>query len=343
MTAPTRCLSSQLTTPMLTWRNQDGIEENWGADHRIKNYWTHIPKVIITEGASVFLITTSTVETVAYATLLVGSLPICLISTVPTRYAYSLMSSAFFTTYWNIGNILIFNLFCNNAITHESFARITIDYWPRGNVLRAMMLLLCIVTDVLSNGVGTLSLLFRDMHYNGENGWTRNEDGLYLVDRLFENPRLAFAFVNNAQLAGLRTVESTLTEQINAGKTFFTTHILNAAGMNADTKDCIEAYDPDVVSFTFSRAIYIYAFGTKRDDPVANFFQTSTQNAIRRMRQDFTQAEGTFLALKMLNLTLFDQEIPERPQRDIFNRIKGIASIESQGGIFGRCWGEAVR
>ena len=63
-------ISSQIMTPMLTWRNPDGKEENWVLPfsvHQPHSACALAGRIIVTEIGLGFLAITSTVETAAYS------------------------------------------------------------------------------------------------------------------------------------------------------------------------------------------------------------------------------------------------------------------------------------
>lgn len=123
---PSSSLSSQFTSQLMVWRNPHGEEENWLKQEPLP-YDTHslLKRKVITQITTVGLIALSLVETAFVA--------------VYFLYYYNknkdLKSYAQRVQYvasislWNLG-IFVFNPFCTNLVTNESFFRYSLHKFP---------------------------------------------------------------------------------------------------------------------------------------------------------------------------------------------------------------------
>ena len=162
---PTRCLSSHLTTELLTFRNPHGGEENWlNGNQPIETDIIFMARVFTTEIGVALLCVTATVESVAYLILMVGgglamvlSLPLSYIDERPFRLCQTfaersrdLIKSSGFTVFWNFGNMLVFNIFYTNVFTQEAFARYSIDHEPRGQVYKLILMVMELALRIIA-------------------------------------------------------------------------------------------------------------------------------------------------------------------------------------------------
>lgn len=120
----TRCISSQLLSHVLEWRNPQGTEEGWiNSPQPIGNIWKLRAKIVTAEVGIILLTAVSLIETVAYAILTLGSLAANPISKKPYHFFASLLQSSSFTILWGCVDAVIYNPFFVNVMTRESFAR----------------------------------------------------------------------------------------------------------------------------------------------------------------------------------------------------------------------------
>jgi hypothetical protein len=347
LNSPTRCLSSRLTTELLKFRNQHGAEENWLEANRSSPGMIFFGlRVMTTEIGVAILCVTATVETVAYGVLALSSYLITPIHRAPFNRAVELLQSSAFTIYWNFGNTLIFNPFCKEVFTHESFARFTIDEWPRGFALKTVAYVsFCFLVAIIGRvPVG----LYRSGTFNLIRV-TRQSDSLYIADwtrrygsQLFRAPGPAprgaqdQADIHNIFRQAVRQGQG-LNDRIDAGAAFFREYILGQNRIAEESKQLIFECDPDIYHFVLTRAVYVYVFGEKRNADVPSFFGRETQDHITRLRRQYRQNEGNRLADAMKNHTVFEQT-----QDPLLTQLKTAASPELQGNIFAtRCWQKA--
>ncbi len=168
-------------------------------------------------------------------------------------------------------------------------------------------------------------------------------------------------FISKCIPKALETLERI---QIDLGAEFLAQEVLSDA--SPSTVEMFKSIDPDIMSFTVTKSLYVYVAGLKKNDAVPKFFKTSTQNNIKTLRLEFAK---TFdLAEQPSNLSLKEAVIVELKQRtvnelkrllsspdqfnteplktvqSIFNSLRGAASEELQGGsVFGtKCWIKAI-
>lgn len=343
---PVRCLSSQLTTELLKFRNPQGAEEHWlNREERCGNIAIYCGKVITTEVAAAILSLTALVETVAYGVLFLGAL--CYDSDSNfCRDMGKLTSSSSFTALWNFGNITVFNLGCINCVTHESFARHSIDTWDRGTVFKGVVeaawFVACIALAVLSRGTtrGLHNIRFIE-------SYTRPEDRLYIADwarqhRIHVDMGSQPAAGNARAYEFARFGEAT-NRAIDEGADFLKEHIFREGQLTAATRELVLGCDAEIYAFVLTRAAYFYVFDAKRGDPFPSFFKPATQQAIGELRRKYTQPQGRFLEPLMRSHVTFDVRIDNDQSRTIFNDLRAAAHGELQGGIFlTRCWQKAA-
>ncbi|MBS0647972.1 MAG: alpha amylase C-terminal domain-containing protein [Verrucomicrobia bacterium] len=113
-----------MMTRLLAWRNPQGKEEEWiGKDKPIDNISKLAGRVISCEIGLLILITTSTLETVAYSVLTLVSLAVYPVTTLPYKLCIKLLESSSFTIVWGVVVAILYNPFLPNIVTHESSAR----------------------------------------------------------------------------------------------------------------------------------------------------------------------------------------------------------------------------
>lgn len=355
---PTRCLSSHLTTELLTFRNPHGGEENWlNGNQPIETDIIFMARVFTTEIGVALLCVTATVESVAYLILMMGgglamvlSFPLSFIYERPFRLCQTfaersrdLIKSSTFTVYWNFGNMLVFNIFCVNVFTQEAFARYSIDHEPRGQfyklILRVMDLAL--MFSMLFTNNGPHRPIYTTL--NLDDPWLRPEDNLYIVD--WANTHQAFAQhqigLLNPQAQQLVNGVHDLNQTIDEGTAFFKECLLHPGQIDDDTRERVLEFDADVCVFVLTRSIYIYVFGSKRED-AAPFFKLETQLLIKGLREKYEKDEGAPIEFLMQDLLSFDADQDDEEIKTVLNELKGAAHGELQNSLFlTKCWQNA--
>lgn len=361
-----RSLSSQCTTQLLKFRNPLGSEENWlNREPRIDNVAIYMGKVFVTEIGIAILCLTATVETVANGILFVGGLPIvagCLcfaerqspVNLFMERsvdYILNQLSSSGFTVYWNVANLFAFNIFCKNLFTNESFARYSMENTDRGKVFRAAIDILQVSLSIFAVLSGAPNPRFPP---NFPPSFLRPADILYISDwsihhRVFvnhisnyQNPAL-----NNRQVEVLNSAIFNINQSIQDGAHFFKEFLFDP--MDEATKIKIQDSEPEIFHFVLTRAIYFFAFGPKRNEPIPTFFKGATQLSIAQLRQinlgeDVTIESNAKLKNLFANLDSFNQcPKEEHIKRMLFNPLKEVAYRELQNSLFiNRCWQQAL-
>lgn len=350
---PIRCLTSHLTSDLLKFRNPQGLEENWIVNGgQINNRVIYCGKVVTTEIALGILCVTAVVESVAYGILGVGSVFLGVGSLLISRQSsarffsvtqlcLSLVSSSGFTLFWNIGNLFIFNPFCKNVFTHESFARYSMDHWVRGRVFR-------VACQIALTAVFIIGIYLRQpvSHVNTRamlsEPFLRPEDILYIADWTVNHPiRLAGIPIagQRFEIPPMMMFGQRINQEIKDGVNFFKEFILKPGQVDAEDRQSILEADADICTFILSRAVYIYAFGEKRDEQIPAFFKVVTKLLIAEIRQKYSKEEGAALEGMMQSSKAFEEEPNTPHDKEILNDLKKAAYEEFQKGILiSRCW-----
>ncbi len=346
---PTRCLSSYVTTEILKFRNPQGTEENWilGGE-RINNKVIYYGKVVGTEVAVSLLCVTAAIETVAYSILLVGTLPLLLVSSRPMHMIYPLFQSSGFTLFWNVGNATVFNPFCTNVFTHESFARFSMDHWPRGQVFKAALKIAFEVAFAILQVLAARQGNYIYHHRNANDfnffdvTFFRSEDILYVADWMI-NHHIRLLGQQAAQAHPLIRAGQNMNNNIEEGTEFFKEFILGPGQIDTEAREKILEADPDIYVFALTRAVYIYTFGDKRNEATPSFFNGPTKLLIDQMRQNYTQADGAVLEPAMQDSSKFEEEPDTLRAKNILKDLKSAAHKELQGTFVTRCWQKACQ
>lgn len=357
---PTRCLSSHLTTELLTFRNPRGGEENWlNGNQPLENVSIFMARVFTTEIGVALLCVTATIESIAYIVFIAGgmiagvllALPLSYIDERPWRLSrtfvdtsVNLLKSSTFTVYWNFGNLLVFNIFCVNVFTQEAFARYSIDHEPRGRVYKSIFVVMdiaLVIFALFSKGGYHHQSVVSTFHL--DDPWLRPEDILYMAE--WTNTHQAFAqhqiVLLNPQAQQLVNGVLDLNQTIDEGTLFFKECLLDPGQIDDDTRARVLEFDADICVFVLTRSIYAYVFGSKRDE-AAPFFKLETQVLINGLRYKYEKEEGTPIEFLMQDLLSFDTDQDDEEIKTIFNELKGAAHGELQNSLFlTQCWQKA--
>lgn len=313
-----RCGSSHVMEHMLAWRNPDGREEAWlgRSIYDVADRDPLVAKVITTELGLLLLIVTSLVELVAYCILTLFSLMLHCCDPNPFRCSARLLQSSAFTFVWACADMFVFNPRSENVCTHESFAR-------------------------------------------REAGMTRVEDRNYIASRrgrvgaphVGQVPGTVLIDVNppHETQSSIRRGAKMLAELIIGKRSVEGGPLIG--GTTPATQQAFVEQDHDIYSFVMTKAVYLYAFGDRRKDPIANFFQSTTRDNIQALRtENPTKDEITAYNRLFNNLELFNQEVKDieeekggavggaeenaalKHQRDLFNTMKLGAGLEAVSG-----------
>ena len=318
----TRCISSQLMTHLLTWRNPQGSEEQWFTGvhpPEIENGLTHVGKVLSTEIGLCLLVTAAAVETVAYASLAILSLALYPVTDEPHLFFYKLLDSSSFTILWGVADALIYNLFFINVLTNESMAR----YWV--------------------NMFNPTPVVFRiaNQFYALQLEVFRAEDRLYVHDWMLQHTQQAHP---HAMLAPILNEGQAVQNAITQGAAFLKEDVL--ANAPSETLELFRECDLSIYMFILSKAVYMYAAGSKNtEETIPDFFKPSTRALITAWRSEHKSAE-ILKALEQLiaDPTQFETVPQDADVQAAFNQLRNIASEELQGGLLAtRCWSAAIQ
>lgn len=98
-----------------------------------------------------------------------------------------------------------------------------------------------------------------------------------------------------------------------------------------ETKLKFDDMDPDMLMFVTTKAIFIYAYGSRREDELPDFFTPITKNAIAYQRvRAISKNSLDFLKGLCSDLPIFMQPPTENIAHSHFNDLRGIASEEMQ-------------
>lgn len=307
-----RCLSSQLLSGLLTWRNPHGTEENWYFEPPRGTVFNspvevaarvviHAAKVLTAEAGIATLTVMAATETVAYSALGLVSLTFYFYNDRPAITFYKLLQSSSFTILWGSADALIFNIFFYNIFTHESLARFYIN-------------------DFL-----VINPLYR------------HADQVYIADLRANNQRAQHPMLRSVHREGM-----SLREKIAAGAAFLKNEIF--ARESNDTRNLCKECDPEIYQYILAKAISLYAIGAKRNETVPRFFKNDTQDAIQIMRTDFPDGPITQDVLNALtDPARFEAGVQNPEATEAFTRLRNIGSMELQNSLFiTRCWQAAI-
>lgn len=259
----------------------------------------------------------------------------------------SLLSSSAFTIYWNLGNLITFNLYCTNVFTEESLARYSCDHWPRGEVFNIALQTLNIAMMILS--------IIHDFKYephpeNFDEPSLRPEDILYIAEWT-TNHHLIVPFNDveidliNPQINSLLGFIDVVNNSIDEGAAFFKEFILDSGQIDEDTKTQVLEFDPETYIFVLTRSIYICIFGPKGNERIPSFFKLQTRQLIENLRKKYgIDLVKTALEPLMQNLLSFNADQDDVGTRAVLNSLKKVAQGELQNSLFTtKCWQKACQ
>lgn len=352
--SPPRCISSYLTTQIAEFRNPQKNEANWlFQKEKIENYWVHSGKVVTAQIATIILCVTATVETVAYTVFAAASLVTLPFTSKYLKGSYCYLSSSGFTIFWNLGNLIVFNPFCTNITTHESFARFSMDHMSRGQVFKWVIVIsdlafniLCLITKTKSAKEFNSHSLLKDLN----KPFLRLEDRLFMVDWLIvvrekgrKEGRAIPTTIENLLLQNIRKQAEKDLTVIDEGMAFLLNYFLSSEDVDNTTKNLIKDGDPNVYHYILTRAVFLYVCGERRYHLMPPFFKDQTWMAIEQLRNKYSRdfVSSKELSPLMKSLKSFSQ--PNENIRITLNAFKIAATNELQGGILiTRCLEKAL-
>ncbi len=120
-------------------------------------------------------------------------------------------------------------------------------------------------------------------------------------------------------------------DNINAGANFINNEVL--ANVSPETLRLFAEMDPSIFQFLSTKAIFIYSVGPRRNEEIPDYFQETTKESIRVLRQQLN--DGGIIAQTepfITDLVPFNGDGPQLPEvRAYFNRLRNTGSQETQG------------
>ncbi len=341
---PIRCMSSQMMTKVLVWRDDEKLSL-LHAHPRTKIRQTTSQdkiKLVGTELASVLIAISSLIETIAYATLFIPlTLPLCLINKNSFKHSIKLLSSSIFTIRWSINNLKV-NFIYRHIPIYETNARVWLEKkWRKEDYRHQFMTL--------------GQVLLGQTLIEGANGGNQTiTDRLALaVYNSFLMTRPSSVEESKACLLAITQVLNQIKEAIEERREESETIAEGAKfyeKLLADSPPLIlELFkEMDIALYIpiLTKAIFMYAYGEEKHLACPDFFKTSTNEAIMQLRQQTVTEDTAFvsvLSTKLENLDCFDDEIKDESIRQRWNELRRIANGECQASLFVTyCWSKAI-
>jgi len=351
ISAPATCFSSQLTTHLMLFRNPHGSEENWVFQESLPYDRNRLMgRAVVAEIGSALLVVVSSVEGLAYVVLLLPAACTLPWTKRPCRLLMDRFESSYFTVSWNLCNCFGFNIRLVNICTNESFARHAVDTSPYAAIAKTSFKALGTLFTFASlfTGIRNAGQIFDSLSKTLDQRYFRGEHRVQIFQLIGDQAANLHLSTLPTLTGRLRDLTINTDRAVNEGVEFIKTHFLADGQLTPVTKAMMDENDPDIFSFLSARAIYLYAFGPLKEEPIPSFFQASTQTGITRLRpipNQETTSEEKLKALdqeKKLEEAMKDFALFQQEHADIkatFNTIKEIGYNEFQGGIFfSSCW-----
>lgn len=119
-------------------------------------------------------------------------------------------------------------------------------------------------------------------------------------------------------------------EGVQNGTIFLRTEIYDK--MTPSEQRLFHGIDPNLIYYVLSKAVYIYAFGSKKDEEIPIFFQEETRGKIGALRDQELEEEATqWLETHFESFEKYEEEIPE-PHQSIITLIATAGNEEQRGG-----------
>lgn len=170
----------------------------------------------------------------------------------------------------------------------------------------------------------------------------RFEDRIYVAEWQM---RLQGA-AGNPLLDGLIRQGADVNKLIDDGATFITENII--LGMDPATLEMFKGKDTNILMYVLTKAVFIYAFGSKLNDEIPKFFKEETRNGITQLRSNNPLLDQTKRELdrKMESLVSFDEEKINNDTQPLFNELRKIGYKELHNTdnslLVARCWDKAA-
>lgn len=120
-------------------------------------------------------------------------------------------------------------------------------------------------------------------------------------------------------------------ELIDAGARLIKNDVLE--GVTAATSDAFDSGDESIFLFIATKAVFVYAFGSKKDDEIPDFFKPENKKLIEKLREKKIDSQILIDIKKVLSdIDLFNEN-PKESYKDVFNELRNVGSRELQGGL----------
>lgn len=297
-----RCLSSQMMSKLLAWRNPQGREESWiGVPQRMPNTWRMRATLVTAELGLALLVATSIIETIAYVLLSQLAYLVNPISEKPYNFFAKLCASSSFTILWSLADTLIYNPFFINVMTHESFAR----FWAS-------------------------HIIPSDLIY-------RVDDSLYLNTWRQQAPQ----FVHDPMVMPIIREGERISDIINKGAKFIVEDVLKDASADTLARFSEMDLSLFNFILTKAVYIYTYG-AREKDVIPAFFRDDSKVSIEAQRLKPVVQTVGQQLITQFSGPEAFEKAPENKNVRTVWIDLKNIASRELSSSILvGKCFRKA--
>lgn len=167
----------------------------------------------------------------------------------------------------------------------------------------------------------------------------RFEDRIYVAEWQIRVQGAA----GNPLLDGLVRQGMDMNKLINEGASFMTENLLTE--MDETTLDLFKNKDVNIFMYVVTKAVFIYALGSKLKDDIPKFFKEETRDGIRQLRSKNPLLDEIKLELnrKMESLISFDEEKINQGAQTLFNELRNVGYKELHNSLFvNYCWDKAA-
>lgn len=177
----------------------------------------------------------------------------------------------------------------------------------------------------------------------------RIEDQLYLIDWLRMHPYQQNLIQYNAihkQIELLEGKGHEINSFIDEGTKFFQEFILDPGQIEDQTRENVVDgdSDPALTSFVTTRSVYLYVFGSKKDELPPSFFETRTRQEIVELRDKYKLEKNVQADLGpfMFDANLFKGKPKNRVVKRVFWDLKRAALSSQISLLTIKCWQKAA-
>lgn len=329
-----KCLSSHLMTHLLTWRNPQGSEENWYHAGEGRELFTanavNVAKAIAAEAGIVVLGVAAATETVAFTALSLVSFTFLIYTDRPLKTFIRALQSSSFTVLWCCADAGFSNLFFKNVFTEESIVRFyTQEAFGTNFFYRSIDRVRISELRPLNPRVepepepAPIPVPVRPAPAPAPRPAPRPEI------RREPDPILMPIYRERLQVRDRRGQGADLLREI-------------ARGQSPETRDLCREFDPEAFLFMLTKAVYVYACGSRRNDIIPNFFKEDTIVNIQILRADFFNGMPQDVINALESPQSFERGVESDASKAAFRRLRFAAAEELQHGfLITGCWQQA--